>query len=99
MKALSNKQISKILYSYFESIDATLVRESGNIFKAMIKCTPDAIDSISMDVSTGASQAIDKFIIDELEEDPKIYNRSMILFESEPSPNNDFLFFRWFKQD
>lgn len=99
MKALTSKQISKILYSYFESINATIIKESGNIFKAMISCTPDAIDSISMNISTGASEAIDNFIINELEENPKIYNRSMILFESEPSPNKDFLFFRWFKQE
>lgn len=95
LKNLSREEISKMLYNYFQSTGATIVKEEGDIFKAMVPCTVETLDQVAIKVASGASIYMDQYIEKVLEENPKYYNRNLILFESEPAVN--FIFFRWFK--
>lgn len=95
LKNLTHKQISDLLSKFFETTEATIVKDEKGIVTAMLPCPNEDIIKMSSKISIGASLYMDKYIEEELKEDPIHYNRTTILFESQSGDN--IIFFRWFQ--
>jgi hypothetical protein len=95
LQNLTRKQISELLTKFFETTEATVMKDEHGIVTAILPCLNEKIPEVRSKISIGASLYMDKYIEEELEDNPTKYNRTAILFESQPGEN--VIFFRWFQ--
>jgi hypothetical protein len=83
MKNIDKFTYNNFLKSYFASKQALIMNEDGVSIAFINGITEDDLLSFNVELSLN----LDKFIEEELKENPKEYNRSVVMYETKSSEN------------